>query len=136
MKGSYLFIGAVVIAAFWVYNKLYLLENVEVEPVEIKIEPGFYSTKANLSIVVKNSTGKTATVKGITGKIFFNENEIGVFQNKPGFELKKFSNIVFSLFADFKTTAILENLNKKQIVVKGIAYVDNIFIPFEKSLTI
>lgn len=136
MKGSYFLFGAVVIAAIWVFNKLYLLENVEVEPVEIKIDPGFINTKANLSIVVKNSTGKNAYIKGISGKIFLGENEIGVFQNKPGFEIKKMSNILFSLFADFKTTAFLENLNKKEIKVRGVAYVDNIFIPFEKVLTI
>lgn len=136
MKGSYFVFGAVVIAAIWVFNKLYLLENVEVEPVEIKIDPGFINTKANLSIVVKNSTGKNAYIKGISGKIFLGENEIGVFQNKPGFEIKKMSNILFSLFADFKTTAFLENLNKKEIKVRGVAYVDNIFIPFEKVLTI
>lgn len=136
MKGSYFLFGAVVIAAIWVFNKLYLLDNVEVEPVEIKIDPGFINTKANLSIVVKNSTGKNAYIKGISGKIFLGENEIGVFQNKPGFEIKKMSNILFSLFADFKTTAFLENLNKKEIKVRGVAYVDNIFIPFEKVLTI
>lgn len=136
MKGSYLLLGGIVIAAFWVYNKLYLLENVTVEPVNFKIEPGFLSTKANLSILIKNSTGKNAYIRGITGKIFFGENEIGVFQNKPGFEIKRMSNIEFSVFADFKTTAILENLNSKEIKIRGVAYVDNVFIPFEKNFTV
>ena len=136
MKGSYLLIGAVFIAAIWVFNKLSLLEAVEVEPVELKIDPGFINTTANLSIVIKNSTDKNAYIKGVTGKIFLDENEIGVFQNKPGFEIKKSSQTLFSLFANFKTTAILENLNRKQIKVRGIAYVDNILIPFEKVLTV
>jgi len=136
MKGSYLLIGAVFIAAIWVFNKLSLLDSVEVEPVELKIDPGFINTTANLSIVIKNSTGKNAFIKGITGKIFIDENEIGVFQNKPGFEIKKNSQTLFSLFADFKTTAILENLNRKDIKVRGVVYVDNILIPFEKVLTV
>ena len=136
MKGSYLLIGAVFIAAIWVFNKLSLLDAVEVEPVQLKIDPGFINTTANLSIVIKNSTDKNAYIKGVTGKIFLDENEIGVFQNKPGFEIKKSSQTLFSLFANFKTTAILENLNRKQIKVRGIAYVDNILIPFEKVLTV
>ena len=136
MKGSYLLIGAVFIAAYWVFNKLSLLEAVEVEPVNLKIDPGFLNTTANLSIVIKNSTGKNAYIKGITGKIFLGENEIGVFQNKPGFEIKKMTQTLFSLFADFKTTAILENLSRKDIKVRGVVYVDNILIPFEKVLTV
>jgi len=136
MKGSYLLVGAVFIAAIWVFNKLSLLDAVEVEPVQLKIDPGFINTTANLSIVIKNSTDKNAYIKGVTGKIFLDENEIGVFQNKPGFEIKKSSQTLFSLFANFKTTAILENLNRKQIKVRGIAYVDNILIPFEKVLTV
>jgi hypothetical protein len=43
---------------------------------------------------------------------------------------------LFSLFADFKTTAILENLNRKEIKIRGVAYVDTILIPFEKVLTV
>lgn len=136
MKGSYLLIGAVFIAAIWVYNKFSLFENVEVEPVDLKIDPGFINTTANLSIVVKNSTGKNAFIKGITGKIFVGENEVGVFQSKPGFEIKKMTQTLFSLFADFKTTAILENLNRKEIKIRGVAYVDTILIPFEKVLTV
>jgi hypothetical protein len=136
MKGSYLFIGAIFIAAIWVYNKFSLLQNVEVEPVSLKIDPGFINTTANLSIAIKNSTDKNAFIKGITGKIFLGENEIGVFQNKPSFEVKKMSETLFSLFADFKTTAILENLDKKNINVRGVVYVDNILIPFEKVLTV
>jgi len=136
MKGSYLLIGAVFIAGWWVFNKLYLLQAVEVEPVSLKVDPGFLNTTANLSIVVKNSTDKNAYVKGITGKIFVGENEIGVFQNKPGFEIKKMKQTLFSLFADLKTQEILENLNRKDIKVRGVAYVDNILIPFEKVLTV
>ena len=136
MKGSYLLIGGILIAAYWVFNKLSLLEAVEVEPVNLKIDPGFLNTTANLSIVIKNSTGKNAYIKGITGKIFLGENEIGVFQNKPGFEIKKMTQTLFSLFADFKTTAILENLSRKDIKVRGVVYVDNILIPFEKVLTV
>lgn len=136
MKGSYLLIGGILIAAYWVFNKLSLLEAVEVEPVNLKIDPGFLNTTANLSIVIKNLTGKNAYIKGITGKIFLGENEIGVFQNKPGFEIKKMTQTLFSLFADFKTTAILENLSRKNIKVRGVVYVDNILIPFEKVLTV
>jgi penicillin V acylase-like amidase (Ntn superfamily) len=136
MKGSYLLIGGFLIAAYWVYNKLYLFENVSVEPVSFKVEPGFLNTKANLSILIKNSTGKNAYIKGITGKIFFGENEIGVFQNKPSFEIKRMSNVIFPVFGDFKTTAILENLNSKEIKIRGVAYVDNVFIPFEKNFTV
>lgn len=136
MKGSYLLVGAVFIAAIWVINKLSLLDAVEVEPVGLKIDPGFINTTANLSIVIKNSTDKNAYIKGVTGKIFLGENEIGVFQNNPGFEVKKSSQTLFSLFANFKTTAILENLSTKEIKVRGVAYVDNILIPFEKVLTV
>jgi hypothetical protein len=136
MKGSYLLIGSVFIAAIWVFNKISLLQNVEVVPVGLKIDPGFINTTANLSIVIKNTTDKNAFIKGVTGKIFLGENEIGVFQNNPGFEVKKSSQTLFSLFANFKTTAILENLNTKEIKVRGVAYVDNILIPFEKVLTV
>jgi len=136
MKGSYILIGAVFIAAIWVINKISLLQNVEVEPVGLKIDPGFINTTANLSIVIKNTTDKNAFIKGVTGKIFLGENEIGVFQNNPGFEVKKSSQTLFSLFANFKTTAILENLSTKEIKVRGVAYVDNILIPFEKVLTV
>lgn len=136
MKSSYLIFGAVVIAAIWILNKITLYENVSIEPVSLKIEPGFLNTQSNLTMIVKNPTGKTANVKMITGKIFAGENEIGVFYNKPGFSIQPMKNILVNFFAEFKTPAILENLSKKDLKIRGVAYVDNILIPFEKIITV
>jgi hypothetical protein len=128
--------AGVLIVGYWFYSKINVAQRLTIKPLKLIVEPGLFTTNANVQLLLSNETAAGLRVNMLAGKLTDKSGKVyGMFKNNYTIKILPNQSVISSFTVETMTTDLIDltKTNYKNLILQGTTVVDGLHIPFNIS---